>query len=726
MRNLQAYSARVSLPTDLATFPLWPIIDGKCACGDETCERAGKHPRVKWSTIQKGEQRPGPEGSGTGIATGGRSGIIVLDFDTVEALEKMERDPATPLPATYMVKTHRGAHLYFKWPGFYCRNSAGKLAAHVDVRGDGGFVVAPGSPHKAGGVYEALGNVPIAPCPQWLLDWPGLKSSAGQFRDATDNAPIPVDPASARGQKSITLAREYLDKATPAGDGTKGVRWELCLHLVRFLLLPVDIAYDLIVESGYPERCNPPWELSNVAHKLEEARDRSYRAAGGVDLGGFASRIARENGAEVAAARMAEKEHTYIFDPISARRVPRTYTTKDGTEKTAALTKADFDALVCELNGDPDWVGAIRYNDFDNKIHIVRPPFRMEAEKGCARLIGSDISALRVWLAYNKDCTATIEDIPAAVDLIARGHRYHPIREWLEALPAPSTTHLDNLAFTLFGDARPLAQDFVRKQLVASIARIYEPGCKVDTVLTLVGPRGYKKTSVIQALYRVPGCPNFRSDLPDIRNMQVIGPALEGIWVAEMAELNAVKKADEDSLKSFLTRQEERYSPKYVAGEIIRPRQCIFWASTNDEEFLPRHDAAFRRRFWCVNVTRKCDMAWVSEHNAEIWSEALALYRAGGKEAYWFDDEDLPDAIKEEHTAEDSWEERVEKALLSFKPINGEKTRRVTNGDIFSILPGNAERMPSNADFQRISQIAKATGLERIKSNGKVYWILKF
>ena len=466
-----------------------------------------------------------------------------------------------------------------------------------------------------------------------------------------------------------------------------------------------------------------------MQHKLEEARDRSDRPAGGVDLLGFGESIVRateEHAQAVAEGREDAEEHVYTFDPVKTRRVPRTYITKDGTEKKAALVKADFDALVCELNGDPDWLGCIRYNDFDNKIHAVRPPFPMECERGSTRLSGSDVSGLRVWLACNKDVTATVEDCTAAVELIAKAHHYHPIKNWLEKLPAPTTRHLDDLALTLFGDDRPMAQEFVRKQLVASVARLYEPGCKVDSVLTLVGSGGQKKTSTIETLYAVPSAHTFRSDLPDIRNMQAIGQALDGVWVIEMAELNVVRKTDEDALKSFLTRRVECYSPKYVAGEVIRPRQCIFWASTNDEEFLPRYDAAFRRRFWVVNVTRKVDLSWIEEHREEIWSEALAMYRAGGQESYWFDDEAMVDLIKDEHIIQDPWVEEVEKAVHSFKALReGDKTRYISSADVFKRLPGCLDKMPTDSDFKHISAVLREMPeVEKKRTKKGVGWLV--
>lgn len=106
-----------------------------------------------------------------GIVTGKVSGLVVIDADSQAAIDAVERDGA---PITPTVQTARGRHYYFAHPGDLVRNGAGVLPG-VDVRGDGGYVVAPPSIHHGTGmVYEwlpglALGDVELAPLPDWFL-----------------------------------------------------------------------------------------------------------------------------------------------------------------------------------------------------------------------------------------------------------------------------------------------------------------------------------------------------------------------------------------------------------------------------------------------------------------------------------------------------------------------------------------------------------------------------
>ena len=107
------------------------------------------------------------------IATGPASGIFVVDVDGLDAeatLRRLEAEHGA-LPATVEVITARGRHIYFKWPQEAVRNSAGKIGAHIDVRGDGGYVLCPPSIHPSGRRYSwSVDSADrIAEAPGWLL-----------------------------------------------------------------------------------------------------------------------------------------------------------------------------------------------------------------------------------------------------------------------------------------------------------------------------------------------------------------------------------------------------------------------------------------------------------------------------------------------------------------------------------------------------------------------------
>ena len=120
----------------------------------------------------------GPGGSNSPIATSpslpvAASGIFVVDVDGLDAeatLRRLEAEHGA-LPATVEVITARGRHIYFKWPQEPVRNSAGKIGPHIDVRGDGGYVLCPPSIHPSGRRYSwSVDSADrIADAPGWLL-----------------------------------------------------------------------------------------------------------------------------------------------------------------------------------------------------------------------------------------------------------------------------------------------------------------------------------------------------------------------------------------------------------------------------------------------------------------------------------------------------------------------------------------------------------------------------
>src|SRR5690606_37125025 len=122
----------------------------------------------------------------------------------------------------------------------------------------------------------------------------------------------------------------------------------------------------------------------------------------------------------------------------------------------------------------------------------------------------------------------------------------------------------------------------------------------------------------------------------------------------ELGELMATKKADIETLKQFLGKNEDIYRVAYGRRTSRFPRQCVFWGTSNDKEFL--RDKTGNRRFWPVDCgiqkpTKNIFHELVKERD-QIWAEAVVLYRAGEK--LYLEGQALEEAIKqqEEHSEE--------------------------------------------------------------------------
>jgi len=148
-----------------AVFAVHSIQNGCCTCGNRFCKAPGKHPVYPGGyTIATKDSAQIAEiwhfGSNfnIGIATGSVSGIFVLDVDVgkkngVETLARLEANNPL-LKRSLVAKTGSGGlHLYFEMPDRPMRSSAGKLGEGLDIRADGGHVVAPPSLHISGNRY---------------------------------------------------------------------------------------------------------------------------------------------------------------------------------------------------------------------------------------------------------------------------------------------------------------------------------------------------------------------------------------------------------------------------------------------------------------------------------------------------------------------------------------------------------------------------------------------
>lgn len=175
----------------MAVLPLHrPVLHERtyrCSCGRQSCSSPAKHPfgrlvpnglRDASSDLKTVESWFHQSPLNLGIATGAVSGIVVLDVDPRhdgdETLAGLEREHG-PLPDTWRFLTGGGGeHVLFRHPGATMPNSAGRIGAGIDVRGDGGYIVAPPSQHISGRPYAISvdhhpDDVPLADVPAWLL-----------------------------------------------------------------------------------------------------------------------------------------------------------------------------------------------------------------------------------------------------------------------------------------------------------------------------------------------------------------------------------------------------------------------------------------------------------------------------------------------------------------------------------------------------------------------------
>lgn len=141
----------------------------------EKCER-GKHPTCEWSSYSTADPDKLAQGNYFGgparnyAIDCGKSGVLVIDEDAPGEFDRVCSDFGVEVPRTFTVRTAKGRHFYFQQPGELGNREAALRAYDVNVRGVGGYVVAPGSLHSSGAMYEVIDDSPIEDCPGWLVD----------------------------------------------------------------------------------------------------------------------------------------------------------------------------------------------------------------------------------------------------------------------------------------------------------------------------------------------------------------------------------------------------------------------------------------------------------------------------------------------------------------------------------------------------------------------------
>lgn len=222
------------------------------------------------------------------------------------------------------------------------------------------------------------------------------------------------------------------------------------------------------------------------------------------------------------------------------------------------------------------------------------------------------------------------QKLRAALQLFLGTRRYHPIRRRIEALKWDGTPRLEGfLTRWMNCPDTPYVREVSRLIFAGGMHRLYQPGCKFDCVPVLVGAQGSGKSTLVRWLAIED---DWFTELTVMEGRESV-EQLTGAWICEISELLALSRVKEqEAVKSYLSRQRDRYRKPYDREITDSPRQCVFIGTTNRRQFL--RDKTGNRRFCPVEVgTTGAELyARETECRAEIlqcWAEAKARYDEG-------------------------------------------------------------------------------------------------
>ena len=517
-----------------------------------------------------------------GIATGKRSGgIFVIDLDIDEdkgidgyhTLEDWQRENGK-FPETWTAITGRGGyHLYFH-SNSEIKNRAGIIDG-VDVRGDGGYVVAPPSVHSNGNRYE------------WEYD-----PEEYNLADANNNVKFFLETGiNSPGE------RFSMPDIVNAGERNEMIFRFACMMQAKGASDESVFAATMAENNA---KCNPPMEEKEVRIIVNSVL--KYQKGKPIHIS--------DNGVATQGWR----------EPVFAT------TEKGYIKKTIENT--------CEaIEYDEKLWGHIKYNELSYSPFVVGS-LPWEHQNMYREWTNADDSNLKAYIEA-KYGLGSMEKTMEALNIVVNRNKFNPVVDMLEDIYThkwdKQNGHIRKLLPEYLG-AEDSEYNFecMRLFMLGAISRAHYPGCKFDYMPVFVGKQGIGKSTFLRllAMNNAWYNDNFNTIEGDKAPEK-----LRGMWMVELAELLATKKAKEvESIKAFLTSTVDTYRPPYGRRTEQRPRVCVFAGTTNNDHFLT--DRTGNRRFLPI-VTRKefvkksmfDNLEEVQKDFENAWGEAIDIFK---------------------------------------------------------------------------------------------------
>ena len=600
-----------------------------------------------------------------GIATGSISSLIVIDEDIDDdkgldgfmSVTNWEKENGVKLPNTARVITGRGgAHMYFHYDGNDIHNHQAILDG-VDVRGEGGYVVAPPSIHPNGTEYAWEDNpeeVPVAEVDEVVMKFLTIGTTT---KEEGDKFQLPQIIES--GKRNSTLHRFA------------------CSLQAQGLS---DDAIKAAVRAENNARCVPPIDDAELDLLIGSA----LKYAKGE------SKILASTGEEWRKPRVTMK-----LD-------------RDGNPTDEiAQTVSNCEEVICY---DKELFGRLWYNEMAYSPCVYgNLPWRQH--RGWREWDNND--DLNLWSYIEKHYgLKSQEKIMAGLSNVTNKRPMNPIKQMLEEAHNnwDGNKHVEDLLPMLTGAKKTEYNTAVmRLFMLGAVSRIYHPGCKFDYMLVLVGPQGKYKSTLFRFL--AVNDKWFNDNFNSLDGDKAF-EKLRGMWIVEVAELQAMKRAkDVESIKAFITSRDDIYRAPYSRRTEHHPRTCVLAGTSNPVSFLT--DRTGNRRFLPVNC-------WIDEvpnpYDDEIGTKAIVMQawgeimdefmRAGGKVPLILppDVEDKADDMRMSYLEDDPKIGIIQEWLDG---LDEDKAFRVCALQIWREAFGNLYGMPQPKEINAIHDIMR-------------------
>jgi predicted P-loop ATPase len=680
-------------------FPVHGVLEGRCTCGADPCSHAGKHPRTKHGfkdasrdpEVVRAWWKRWPDAN-VALACGDPSGVDVLDVDARhygnETLWELERKHGE-LPATVTSLTGGGgSHVFFAHRAGL-KNMVEGIGEGLDLKTTGGYVVLAPSMHISGRRYCWEGasrpnETPLAPLPEWLFRLATTSKVKGKEKGS---AAAPIKDKIPHGRQHVILL-SFGGSMRRRGAGEE----EIYAALSAMNRL----------------RCEKPGSEANIRNLAKSLCKYPPDAEANVFQADFPAGAPDAPGKD---GSQSERQPDWCSKLIRA---------KEGTIK-ALLANA-----ITALRLAPEWAGVLTFNEFAWRVIQDRPAPWTSATT--AQWTDNEDRLTADWLQHH-GVHVGVEVAGQAVQTVARDRQFHPVRAYLDSLQWDGQPRLTTWLTTYLGveDTKYSAAVGLRWTRSA-VARIYQPGAKVDCCLILEGPQGGKKSTALKTL----AGDWFTDEIADLGSKDS-ALQTQGVWIIEIAELDSMTRAEVSRIKAFMSRATDRFRPPYGKQVIESPRQCVFAGSVNHWTYL--RDETGGRRFWPARCG-EIDVEALARDRDQLWAEAVSQYRRG--EVWWLETRELIQEAEQQQSdryEEDPWQGLIAGWILNPQERRGPSGEPFTEftsyhqsvcvADILNHCIGKQQDQWTQGDQNRVARCLRALKWERFqqrKHNGGREW----
>lgn len=353
--------------------------------------------------------------------------------------------------------------------------------------------------------------------------------------------------------------------------------------------------------------------------------------------------------------------------------------------------------------------GCIRYNEFNCRYEVFSKNTWQTRDDHHDIQIHSRVSTKFPFLS-----TQPVSAVRDAITVIGSENTYDSMQDFMRTLVWDQVPRLDSwLHKTYHVEDNEYHKQIGANWIKGLVKRIMYPGAKFDFALIIRGPQGIRKST---SLLIIAG-DEFHAEFTELSTREFVQD-IQGKLVVEFSEGAIFSKADQNTLKSIVSRQKDTYRPPYARASKDFPRRCVFAMTANNDEILK--DETGNRRWWVVLTEKEADTDWLTENRDQLFAEAYHRIVELKENAYEVPEDMLKEYQERVRTIEQN-EDIVKKWYDSLPPENknaGITTRMVyagvfqprdKNGDLLDMDTINIDKRTEMS----LSRSLKYIGLEK-------------